>query len=201
MNRLIAVEFISLDGVIQAPGYAGEDTENFAHGGWTQPYYADHAAHLQDTYRTAGGFVFGRKTFEIFADHWPTVPNDGNVIAEALNTRPKHVVSTTLGSTTWANTNVIANDVPAKIAAAKLAADGPLVLVGSSQLAHTLLPPASSTRVGWWFETAQPPFAARPIGTSHAPEASDPNEGSGIVCPHVVPTSSPTRSASVPPDG
>lgn len=139
MSPLIAVEFISLDGVIQAPGHAGEDPENFAHGGWTQPYFADHATHLQDAYKAAGGFVFGRKTYEIFADYWPTVPANGNLIAEALNTRPKHVVSTTLRNSSWANTHLISTDVPSQIAAAKQTADGPLLLIESSQLAHTLI--------------------------------------------------------------
>lgn len=60
-------------GVVQAPGNAGEDPDGFAHGGWSQPYIPEHGIYLQDTYRQAGSFIFGRKTYEIFEGYWPTV--------------------------------------------------------------------------------------------------------------------------------
>lgn len=137
--RLVAVEFVTLDGVIQAPGHAGEDPDGFSHGGWSQPYFADHARHSANAYRAAAGFLFGRTTFEIFAGYWPTVTDPADPIAHALNTRPKYVVSSTLTNPAWQPTTVVSGDITERIAELKRQRGGDLLVVGSSQLAQRLV--------------------------------------------------------------
>jgi dihydrofolate reductase len=78
MRKLAVVEYMSLDGVVQAPGHAGEDPEGgFVHGGWTGPFMGDHRRHNDQLFPTAGAFLFGRRTYEIFAEYWSTVPGAG----------------------------------------------------------------------------------------------------------------------------
>jgi dihydrofolate reductase len=139
MRKLITTQFISLDGVTQAPGNPSEDPDGFAHGGWTRPYFADHRRYMPALFHNAGGFVFGRRTYDIFASYWPTVTNSDDEIARALNTTPKYVASQTLTSPAWQPTTVLTGDAADEIATLKRQADKDLVLVGSSQLAHTLI--------------------------------------------------------------
>jgi dihydrofolate reductase len=74
VRGLVVVEYVSLDGVIQAPGHAGEDRNGgFAHGGWTAGFMADHRRYNSQLFPTAGAFLLGRRTYEIFAAYWPTV--------------------------------------------------------------------------------------------------------------------------------
>src|SRR5215475_2547407 len=102
MRKLIVIEYVSLDGVIQAPGHAGEDPEGgFAHGGWTSPLMADHRRYSSELFRTAGAFLFGHLTYEIFASYWPTVTDESDEIARALNTLPKYLASHTLENPSW----------------------------------------------------------------------------------------------------
>lgn len=140
VRKLIVAEYLSLDGVVQAPGHAGEDPAGgFARGGWTGPYMADHGRYNSEFYRTVGGFLLGRLTYEIFAAYWPTVTNEGNEIARALNTLPKYVASTTLQQADWKGTTILKGDVPAAVADLRRQPGRPLVVVGSAQLAQTLL--------------------------------------------------------------
>src|SRR5919199_2075079 len=99
MRNLIVNEFLSLDGVAQAPGGADEDTSGgFAHGGWHMRYMEDEVAQrwVVGSIVDAGGFLLGRRTYEIFAAYWPNAPAEEQVSAEPLNTKPKHVGSRTL---------------------------------------------------------------------------------------------------------
>jgi dihydrofolate reductase len=141
VRDLIVVEYMSLDGVIQAPGFAGEDPEGgFAHGGWTEGFMADHRRYNSRLYPTAGAFLLGRRTYEIFAAYWPTVTDQRDRIAHALNNRPKYVASTTLRAPTWPGTTVLAGDVAEEVANLKQGPGGePIVVVGSATLAKTLL--------------------------------------------------------------
>ena len=140
MRQIVAVEYLSLDGVMQAPGYDGEDSEGgFEHGGWTQPHLEEHREYLSDVYRTAGGFLFGRLTYEIWTEYWPGVTDEGDAIAHALNTRAKYVASNTLADPTWSGTTVLRNDVPGQVRELKRQDGGDLVLAGSSRFAHTLI--------------------------------------------------------------
>jgi dihydrofolate reductase len=140
VRKLIVAEYVSLDGVVQAPGHTGEDQAGgFARGGWTGPYLADHGRYNSEFYQTAGGFLLGRLTYEIFAAYWPTVTDEGNEIARALNTLPKYVASTTLQHADWKETTVLNGDVPAAVADLRRQPGRPLVVVGSAKLAQTLL--------------------------------------------------------------
>jgi hypothetical protein len=92
MRELVVIEFMTLDGVVQAPGHAGEDTDDgFAQGGWTQPHMIDHRQFGAAEYVQAGDFLFGRRTYQIWLPHWSTVTDPDDSIAVAL----------TAGQSTW----------------------------------------------------------------------------------------------------
>jgi dihydrofolate reductase len=137
---LVVVEYVSLDGVIQAPGHANEDQDGgFVHGGWTDGFMADHRRHNSQLFPTAGAFLLGRRTYEIFAGYWPTVTDERDQIAHTLNSRPKYVVSTTLAEAAWPGTTVLAGDVARQVAKLKQEPGGPVLVLGSSTLVPTLL--------------------------------------------------------------
>ena len=139
MTRLVVLEYTSIDGVIQAPGHAGEDDAGgFQHGGWTQPQMSDHRRYVAESFYAADAFLLGRLTYEIFAAYWPTVTDPTDKIASALNTRPKYVASSTLREPTWDHTAVLGPDIPAEVAALKAQPGRELLVVGSGRLAHTL---------------------------------------------------------------
>jgi dihydrofolate reductase len=140
MRSVIAVEYLSLDGVIQAPGHAGEDPEGgFAHGGWTGPFMADHRRYLSESFQAAGAFLLGRVTYEIFAAYWPTVTDEHDAIAWALNSLPKYVASTALRLAQWKGTTVLRSDVPGEVTRLKQQPGKPILVIGSSGLAQTLM--------------------------------------------------------------
>ena len=108
--KLTTTTFVSVDGVMQGIGAPDEDRRGgFERGGWTTPLWDTEAlAFLNQIYGRADAFLFGRRTYEIFAGSWGTVPDPGiNPIAAALNSRPKYVASTTLTDPRWANTTVL----------------------------------------------------------------------------------------------
>lgn len=143
MRRVIVNEFMSLDGVAQAPGGEDEDTSNgFAHGGWHMRYMEDEAARrwVLGSIAEAGGFLLGRRTYEIFASYWPNAPEEERVIAEPLNTKPKYVVSTTLvDPLAWQNSTLVEGEVAAAVAALKEGDGGDLHVIGSTELVRTLI--------------------------------------------------------------
>jgi dihydrofolate reductase len=137
---LLVVEYVSLDGVIQAPGHVGEDSDGgFAHGGWTGPFMADHRRYNSRLYPTAGAFLLGRRTYEIFAAYWPTVTDETDQIALALNSQPKYVASTTPFEAAWPGTTVLTGDAAEQVAKLKQEPGGPILVIGSATLAQTLL--------------------------------------------------------------
>jgi dihydrofolate reductase len=139
MRRLILNTFVSLDGVMQAPGGPEEDpTGGFDHGGWAVTQWDDLMwAAIGETMGKPFDLVLGRKTYEIFAAHWPHTDEEP---AEQLNNATKHVASTTLeGPLDWANSHLIEGDVPTGVARLK-EQDGPELQVhGSADLIQTLL--------------------------------------------------------------
>ena len=140
MRRVVVVEYVSLDGVIQAPGHSEEDPEGrFEHGGWTGPFMDDHRRYLSEEFQAAGAFLLGRRTYEIFAAYWPTVTDEEDEIARALNSLPKYVASTTLEEARWDGTTVIKSDVAKEIAKLKEQPGRDILVVGSSGLAQTLM--------------------------------------------------------------
>jgi dihydrofolate reductase len=139
MRRLILNTFVSLDGVMQAPGGPEEDpTGGFDHGGWAVTQWDDLMwAAIGETMGKPFDLVLGRKTYEIFAAHWPHTDEEP---AEQLNNATKHVASTTLeGPLDWANSHLIEGDVPTGVSRLK-EQDGPELQVhGSADLIQTLL--------------------------------------------------------------
>jgi dihydrofolate reductase len=142
MRRLIVNEFMSLDGVTQGPGAADEDTSGgFKHGGWNLRYMADQVAQkwALGGIVEAGGFLLGRRTYEIFSAYWPNAPEEEQVIAEPLNTKPKYVASTTLDEPLgWQNATLLRGDVADAVAALKQEVGDDIHVIGSTQLVQTL---------------------------------------------------------------
>jgi dihydrofolate reductase len=142
MRKLIVYEFLTLDGVMQAPGGKDEDRSGgFEHGGWQQPYFDEVFAEAVTTgLAEAGGFVLGRRTWEIFAAYWPTAPVEERSVADPLNTLPKYVASRTLSeSLGWSNSTLIAGDLAEGVRRLKSESGKDLQLFGSGNLMQTLM--------------------------------------------------------------
>ena len=142
MRKVIADEWLTLDGVIQAPGQPDEDPSGgFQHGGWHVGYFDDLAQRrVVDSVVTAGGFLLCRRTYEIFAAHWPNASEEERVLAEPLNSKPKYVASRTLAEPlAWQNSTVLQGDVAGAVAALKQEDGEDLHVIGSSQLVQTLV--------------------------------------------------------------
>ncbi len=142
MRRVIVNEFISLDGVAQAPGGEEEDTSGgFAHGGWHMRYMEDETAmkRVLEGILDAGGFLLGRRTYEIFAAYWPNAPEEEQVIAEPLNTKPKYVASRTLTELQWQNSTALQGELADAVAALKQEEGGDLHVIGSTELVQALI--------------------------------------------------------------
>ncbi|BDG05681.1 dihydrofolate reductase family protein [Anaeromyxobacter oryzae] len=140
MRKLIVSEFVSLDGVMQAPGGADEDTEGgFRHGGWTMPYWHDDigkafGALMQEV----DAFLLGRKTYVIHATAFePMKP--GDPFGDMMNPPAKYVVSRTLDKPIWRNTTIIRDNLVDAVRKLKAAPGKSILTDGSHQLVHTLL--------------------------------------------------------------
>jgi dihydrofolate reductase len=142
MRRVIASEWMTLDGVVQAPISPAEDADGgFRHGGWHLPHAGDETFQrwLLDTITRAGGYLLGRRTWENFAAHWPNASADEQPLAQPLNARPKYVASTTLAEPlAWRNSTLLRGDVAQAVAALRRE-DGDLVVIGSTVLVRTLM--------------------------------------------------------------
>lgn len=138
MRKLATSTFMTLDGVMQAPGGPEEDTSGgFEHGGWSVTYWDDEMGKVMDqAVSVPFDLLLGRKTYEIFAAHWPYADDS---MARILNKATKYVASTTLKELTWANSRLISRNVPEEVSRLK-SQDGPEIQVmGSSKLIQTLL--------------------------------------------------------------
>jgi len=140
MAKLTVTMFVTLDGVVQAPGGREEDTGGgFEHGGWVMPLFDEATgAFMVEVFGRADAFLLGRKTYEIFAGYFPRVTDEDDPIASALNRLPKYVASRTLESADWENATVI-REVPADVAALKERLGGELQVHGSADLVQSLL--------------------------------------------------------------
>ncbi len=140
MRNIVVSEFVSLDGVIQAPGGANEDTDGgFAYGGWTAPYWHDDiGAHFGEVMSGSDAFLLGRKTWQIHGGAFePMAP--GDPFGDTMNALPKYVVSNTLTSAdAWRNSTVIRGDIMAQVRALKEQPGKDIIIDGSSVLVHSL---------------------------------------------------------------
>ncbi|MER6713630.1 MULTISPECIES: dihydrofolate reductase family protein [unclassified Streptomyces] len=141
--RIVVTEFISLDGVVQAPGGPEEDTDGgFAHGGWSHPYFDEEVlgGAFDAGLGRAEALLFGRRTWQTMAAAWPE--RDGDPFADRMNSLKKYVVSSTLGEDdlTWNNSSLIPGDrAVARIRELRASEGGDLAMMGSPTLVRTLL--------------------------------------------------------------
>ncbi len=133
MRKLIVTEFISLDGVMEAPG--GE--AGYPHSGWVAPFFTDElGVYKYDEQAAAEILLLGRATYESFYGAWPLRDDP---MADKINTMTKYVVSSTLGSSDWQNTTVIATDMERAVGELKTSDGGSILVAGSRMLAQSLL--------------------------------------------------------------
>jgi dihydrofolate reductase len=140
--KVTTVTHVSVDGVMQGLGGPDEDRRGgFERGGWAPPlFHGEAATFLNEVFQRADAFLFGRRTYEIFAGYWGVMPDpDSNPIAGPLNRRPKYVASTTLTDPQWADTTVLSGDVAAAIGELKAKPPGEVQVHGSGNLIRWLL--------------------------------------------------------------
>ena len=140
MRRVIATTFLSLDGVMQAPGGPQEDTDGgFAYGGWVFHYWDEMMGGIMDAaMRTPFDLLLGRRTYDIFAAHWPRI-GDEDPIAKKFNATTKYVATSSPDTLNWKNSEALRGDAAEAVAELKNG-DGPdLLLQGSGQLIQALL--------------------------------------------------------------
>jgi dihydrofolate reductase len=139
VRKLVLNTFLTLDGVMQAPGGPEEDpTGGFTHGGWSATYWDDLMMQtMGEAMAEPFALLLGRKTYEIFAAHWPYATDDP--FAENLNSATKYVASTTLDEVTWSNSVLLEGDVAEAVARLKQESGPEIQVHGSSGLIQTLL--------------------------------------------------------------
>lgn len=139
--RLTLTQFVTLDGVVQAPGGPDEDPSGgFDHGGWLAPYVdADWLQAVTDWFAKADAFLLGRRTYEIFAAYWPNVTDPNDPVAGPLNSLPKYVASRTLEDVTWEGSKPLKGDVATEVGELKRRPGRELQVHGSGDLAQTLM--------------------------------------------------------------
>ena len=139
--KLTTITMVTVDGVMQGLGAPDEDRSGgFERGGWVTHSFDNEAmAFLNQVYQRADAFLFGRRTYELFAGYWGAITDPDNPIAAALNTKPKYLASTTLTEPRWANTTVLSGDLAAAIGELKAKPAGELQVHGSGALTRWLL--------------------------------------------------------------
>jgi dihydrofolate reductase len=137
MSKLFVTEFVSLNGVMEAPG--GEP--GHPHTGWTfaSHYGDDHYSYKDEELEETESLLLGRKTYEGFAAAWPERGGKGDPFADKFNAMPKYVVSSTLTDPEWNNTTVLSGDPVEEVRKLKEESDGTIAIQGSAQLAHALI--------------------------------------------------------------
>ena len=140
MRKLVVTTFVTLDGVMQAPGGPGEDPSGgFSHEGWLVPFFdEDGGAQMSEWFTGAEDFLLGRTTYDIFYASWPKMISD-DPISQGLNFKKKYVASRTRDSVEWETAELLKGDVPDAIRALKAQDGGELQVHGSAGLIQTLL--------------------------------------------------------------
>lgn len=139
MRKLMVTTFVTLDGVMQAPGGADEDRDGgFEHGGWAAPHFDQQLLDLMGALTgRAGALLLGRKTYEMFAATWP-LAEPGDVIGDRMNGLPKYVASRTLANVAWHNATLLTGDVAQAVGELKRGEGGEIQVHGSGGLLQTL---------------------------------------------------------------
>ncbi|GAA3844768.1 dihydrofolate reductase family protein [Sphaerisporangium flaviroseum] len=140
MRKLMVTTFVSLDGVMQAPGGGDEDRDGgFEHGGWAVPHIDQQILQLMTALTgRAGALLLGRKTYDIFAATWPLAGAD-DPIGEKMNSVRKYVASRTLDTVSWRNTTLLTGDVTEAVGKLKQGEGGEIQVHGSGKLIQTLV--------------------------------------------------------------
>ena len=135
MGKIVALEYVTLDGVMQAPGGA----EEFEYSGWTMPYWHEEIGKFQFSQLFASGaLLLGRVTYQGFAAAWPSMKDEWG-FADRMNNLPKYVVSTTLSEVAWNNSRLIKDDIAAEISRLKQEVEQDILIYGSGNLIETLM--------------------------------------------------------------
>jgi dihydrofolate reductase len=139
--KLVLMQFLTLDGVSQAPGSPDEDTsDGFTRGGWFVPYLDESFMGIVTEWISeADAFLFGRRTYQNFARDWPQMNDPNDPVASKLNGLPKYVASHSLEEAAWEPTTILSGDVPAHVAALKREPGRELQIHGSARLGYSLL--------------------------------------------------------------
>jgi dihydrofolate reductase len=139
MRKLVVSTFLTLDGVMQGPGGPEEDRSGgFTHGGWSVNYWDDVMGQVMgEAMARPSDLLLGRKTYEIFAAHWPHVTDDP--VADKLNSATKYVASRTLAQVDWTNSTLLAGDTAGAVSTLKDDSGPEIQVHGSSNLIQTLL--------------------------------------------------------------
>jgi dihydrofolate reductase len=138
--KLTTTTQVSVDGVMEGNGGQKHNRPGFQRGGWARPLFDSEAMTFVDQlYQRADAFLFGRRTYELFAGYWGVRGDLDNPIVGALNTRPKYVASNTLTEPRWADTTVLSGDLAAAIGELKATLTGELQVHGSGTLTRWLL--------------------------------------------------------------
>jgi dihydrofolate reductase len=140
MRKLVVNEFLSVDGVMQGPGSPDEDRDGgFEHGGWQIQFFDEGVlAGAQEGMGEADAYLFGRRTYQIMAAHWPTAPSD-DPFAGHLNQTKKYVASRTLEELEWQNSELLQGDAAEAVARLKEQPGKDIVVLGSGDLVQTLM--------------------------------------------------------------
>jgi dihydrofolate reductase len=140
VRKLMVIEFVTLDGVMQSLGSPDEDRDGgFEHGGWAAPYFDEvQASAAGEGLKNTTAYLFGRRTYEKMAAFWPTQP-DENPMAAHLNATPKHVASRTLTHVAWPGASVLQGDLAQAVRDLKAQGDGVIAVLGSGVLVQELI--------------------------------------------------------------
>lgn len=140
MKKLIVISFLTLDGVMQAPGGKSEDpSDGFMYGGWQVPFFGDSDNPVADAMTQAGALMIGRKTYDIFAAYWPTEGKDIPGFGDFMNKIPKFIASKTLKKTTWENSVLLEGDLVTAVQKVKQETGKDIYMFGSGDLCQTLM--------------------------------------------------------------
>jgi dihydrofolate reductase len=140
MRKLIVIEFVTLDGVMQGLGSPDEDRDGgFEHGGWAAPYFDEvQGAAAVEGLKSTTAYLFGRRTYEKMAEFWPTQPGE-NPMAAHLNATPKYVSTGTLTRYDWSNSQALGGNLQSAVQDLKAQGDGTIAVLGSGMLVRDLI--------------------------------------------------------------